>query len=601
MKKTVAGLLALALLLTLLPACGKSADPGQDICVSPEPPPALDTAKAISAAGEEPEGGVEILDGQLGEYIEAAYGLDAGNLKDSAVLRGTGALAYEIAVLYFADEAGANDGEKALKAYLPGREGAFTGYAPQQASLVAAGQVRRDGNHVGLFICEDAEAAGDLFAHIIDVGMLPEAAPGVSETTPGVSEATPGISEAAPGVSKAMRPLAEALLNCCQEEIDSINAAGGMVSIAASNVTDGFAETVESIYGIAPDLWEDGFFVHPVLPGSSLFELAVFRMTDQVAAVLCADMLWAYKEGIKDRFCERGSDGTVAISKENEAFYTYVSGAHITRINEYLALVICQDAEEASEAFSEACHTMLRPEGPPPEQADSESVEIADGVSVTEVPWKPAEGEPDPDNPERIRFVPSGDNVNMQLYDTSAIVSAWESGDPSGLPEYDRAIYDGAKAVLEEILTDGMSGFEKEVEIYDWVLRNVTYDWSHMDVLNETARDAYTPYSGLVNGAAVCLGYASTFQLLMELAGEECITVIGAGGAGNDHAWNMVKLDGEWYCTDATWEWSFYDAGMMDGREWRFFNVTTDYMLRTNHQWAYGTSPEAVAVDYGVG
>ena len=126
MKKTVAGLLALALLLTLLPACGKSADPGQDICVSPEPPPALDTAKAISAAGEEPEGGVEILDGQLGEYIEAAYGLDAGNLKDSAVLRGTGALAYEIAVLYFADEAGANDGEKALKAYLPGREGAFT-------------------------------------------------------------------------------------------------------------------------------------------------------------------------------------------------------------------------------------------------------------------------------------------------------------------------------------------------------------------------------------------------------------------------------------------------------------------------------------------
>ena len=34
-----------------------------------------------------------------------------------------------------------------------------------------------------------------------------------------------------------------------------------MVSIAASNVTDGFAETVESIYGIAPDLWAGGFRV----------------------------------------------------------------------------------------------------------------------------------------------------------------------------------------------------------------------------------------------------------------------------------------------------------------------------------------------------
>lgn len=144
-----------------------------------------------------------------------------------------------------------------------------------------------------------------------------------------------------------------------------------------------------------------------------------------------------------------------------------------------------------------------------------------------------------------------------------------------------------------------MSDFEKEVEIYDWVLRNVTYDESHMDVLAETVCDAYTPYGGLVNRSGVCLGYASAFQLLMELASVECITVVGVGLSTEDHAWNMVQLNGEWYCVDAAWDWSYYFSGMMNGREWRYFNTTSDYLVRTNHQWDCGSVPEAVAEDHG--
>ena len=143
-----------------------------------------------------------------------------------------------------------------------------------------------------------------------------------------------------------------------------------------------------------------------------------------------------------------------------------------------------------------------------------------------------------------------------------------------------------------------MSGLEKETAAYRWLVNNVDYDWSHQDALAETDRRAYGPYGGLVDRAAVCLGYAVSFQLLMDMSGVECITVVGAGfNSAGDHAWNMVKLDGEWYCVDATW-----DANAREQRQeeqaWRYFNLTSDEMAR-NHQWDYANTPEATAEDRG--
>lgn len=45
----------------------------------------------------------------------------------------------------------------------------------------------------------------------------------------------------------------------------------------------------------------------------------------------------------------------------------------------------------------------------------------------------------------------------------------------------------------------------------------------------------------------VCTTYALTFQRFMERAGIDCFLVSNVG-----HAWNMVKLDGEWYGVDCT-------------------------------------------------
>lgn len=537
-------------------------------------------------ASDLPEDGPEVLSDQLADYAGAAYGLSASDWDDCAILRAAGVRAYEIAVIYLPTYEDAERVQKVMEDYLTAREGAFGGYAPEQADLVKNGKVALEGGYfVGLFICEEPQAAAELFASIIESGMLPESAElPVPETEQQLSD---------------MESLQNALQSACSDEIDALNEEQIRVSLASPHFLDNFAEIVEETYGFTADQWEDGSILMSIYP-EDLFELAVFRMADQDAAQAGMEKLSAYRESLKDRYSKWEENARI-VTEENMEAYSRVSGAYICTSGQYLAFLLCENAEEVSEAFQRTV-PLLSPGEPVPSTApvdQPEPVEITDGVYYVEVPWPEAQGEPDPDHPGRILFTMPED-PQMVLYDTSAIVEAWRKDDPSGLSSYDRDIYDEAKKVLDETIQDGMTDFQKEVEIYDWVLQNIEYDYSHMDVLEETRNDAYTPYGGLVYNGAVCLGYASTFQLLMELAGVECMTVIGAGQNSQEaHAWNLVKLNGEWYGVDATWDYSFYSAGMMNGREWRFFNVTSDYLARTNHQWDYDSIPEAAREDHG--
>lgn len=71
---------------------------------------------------------------------------------------------------------------------------------------------------------------------------------------------------------------------------------------------------------------------------------------------------------------------------------------------------------------------------------------------------------------------------------------------------------------------------------------------------------------------SVCEGYANVFKALCDAVGLECEKVSGyARGVSyrnstyenpnnSNHAWNIVRLDGDWYLVDCTW-----DSGHMDG------------------------------------
>lgn len=88
------------------------------------------------------------------------------------------------------------------------------------------------------------------------------------------------------------------------------------------------------------------------------------------------------------------------------------------------------------------------------------------------------------------------------------------------------------------------SDYEKEKYIHDALLTRVEYNTS--SELNQSA------YSALVNGETVCAGYARAFQYLMQQLGIPCYYC--AGYSGENHAWNIIRLQGDYYNVDTTWD-----------------------------------------------
>lgn len=77
-------------------------------------------------------------------------------------------------------------------------------------------------------------------------------------------------------------------------------------------------------------------------------------------------------------------------------------------------------------------------------------------------------------------------------------------------------------------------------------------------VYNAEAENMLNAYGCLVEGRAVCEGYAKAFILLCSRYGIECVPVVGTtldeDGEAVPHMWNMVKLDEKWYHFDLTWD-----------------------------------------------
>ncbi len=94
-------------------------------------------------------------------------------------------------------------------------------------------------------------------------------------------------------------------------------------------------------------------------------------------------------------------------------------------------------------------------------------------------------------------------------------------------------------------ITPSMSDYEILKLFHDEIITRCVYD--------KSAQNRDTIYGVLVERRATCTGYAKTFQYLCNRAGIENTCVFGDAG-GEGHMWNLVKLDGEWYAVDTTWD-----------------------------------------------
>ena len=128
--------------------------------------------------------------------------------------------------------------------------------------------------------------------------------------------------------------------------------------------------------------------------------------------------------------------------------------------------------------------------------------------------------------------------------------------------------------------------------IHNYLIDNVSYDTtiSHENI--------YNIYGTLVNGEAVCEGYARSFKYLMDELGIPCVLVIGTGtnseGKTEDHAWNYVEVDGNWYAVDTTW-----DDPIIRGNGTIPSNVKYKYFLKGEQEFNKDHTPSGYFTEGG--
>ena len=120
------------------------------------------------------------------------------------------------------------------------------------------------------------------------------------------------------------------------------------------------------------------------------------------------------------------------------------------------------------------------------------------------------------------------------------------------------------------------------------------YVVSHTAYNLDSEASPYTPYSILFNGEGVCEGYALTTLLLLDAAGIEARYISGEVPSGL-HAWNLVRVNNEWYHLDTTWNDPVPNQPG-NGRDDYF--LVSDATLRADHKWEPGHYPVTAVHDY---
>ena len=105
-----------------------------------------------------------------------------------------------------------------------------------------------------------------------------------------------------------------------------------------------------------------------------------------------------------------------------------------------------------------------------------------------------------------------------------------------------------------------MTDLEKVVAINNYLCDTADYDdaaVTNMQKYNNKKYDlkyvdSFTPYGVLINKIGVCSSYAGAFKLLADEAGLESVVVTGTTVNNENHAWNKVKVNGNWVVVDVT-------------------------------------------------
>lgn len=109
--------------------------------------------------------------------------------------------------------------------------------------------------------------------------------------------------------------------------------------------------------------------------------------------------------------------------------------------------------------------------------------------------------------------------------------------------------------IVNEIAS-GAAGtdIEKIKYVHQRIINTISYRFEN-ECTTGNAGYVRTTYA-LVTHEGVCEAYSRSMQLILQKLGIDCVLVHGVQTSGEleAHMWNAVKVDGEWYAIDATWD-----------------------------------------------
>lgn len=351
-----------------------------------------------------------------------------------------------------------------------------------------------------------------------------------------------------------------------------------------------FIPYLRDTLGLDPADVEDGAVLYA--GGVHAQEVGIFRLTEAADADQAVKALSDYQYARAGAFAGYSPEQYAIAEK----------AAVIRQGGNYVGMLIVPDQDAARDAFA-GCFLLPPPEPEEPPSIPEPAAEKTEPAPLPEsepepdpVPEPDPEPAPEPDpepipEPEQPPARPEG----PWTYDGARIAEAWRSGSREGLWEQDLAILD-ALAGIPALADESLSDYDRELALHDWMV-----DWAEYDPgaltsgpVGDPMPDNDNPYGFLTGRKGICLGYASTFQLLMDLSGIECVTVRGMSHGGtSEHAWNLVKLEEEWYAVDVTWDDPVASFPVSRAMAHQYFNVTSEFLRLHDHQWDESGVPEA--------
>jgi len=143
--------------------------------------------------------------------------------------------------------------------------------------------------------------------------------------------------------------------------------------------------------------------------------------------------------------------------------------------------------------------------------------------------------------------------------------------------------------IYRDEFADKNSDYGLTKAIHDYIVTELEYDLKDRPGSEDLDGAIY-------NKTATCGGYSAMFQFFAGIGGLEVEMVFGTStnqvGMTENHAWNIVKLDGNWYNIDVTWN-DPVTFSADKNISYKYFLIS-DYELSKDHIWDkshYPSSP----------